>query len=150
MSDAPFAEVDDLAAWVGATIDGEDRAEALLMAASALVRAEVGATVTDAWETVPSEVEAVVVQVAARVWFNPQGAFAQTTGPFTVTWGSLSESGVYLTKAERDILSRFRTSGPRGLWTLGTTRADLYVDQYIDVVGQPNEPMPFLPPDVNP
>lgn len=152
MAEAPFAEVDALAAWVGESIAGADtRALAILSAASALIIAEVGSDVAEAWDTVSAEVAAVTVQVAARVWFNPQGLVADAIDDYSRRWDQGGESGVYLTQGERDLLSKYRTSGPRGLWTLGTTRGDDYADQYLDVVnaatpGTLEEPMPFLPP----
>lgn len=146
MASLPFADASELAAWVGQTIPSDDpRAGAVLTAASVLVRAEVGAAVTDAWTTVPDEVAQVTVQVAARVWFNPQGLVADSVDDYSRRWESAGESGVYLTRGERDILSAYRTKAPKGLWTLGTTRGDDYADQYIAVEGQ-EEPMPFLPP----
>lgn len=146
MAELPFAETDALTAWVGENAD-TDRGEALLSAASILVQAEVGgATVTDAWTDVPAVVAQVVVQVAARVWFNPEGLAGDSIDDYSRRWSSIEESGVYLTASERDMLSPYRTSGPKGLWVLGTTRGDyLETTQYLDVVGQPNEPMPFLP-----
>src|SRR5690349_10360648 len=150
MSDIPYAEVTDLATWSGDTIADDDaRAVAVLKAASVLVRTYVGSDVTTAWEEVPDDVATVTVQVAARVWTNPNGAIAQTTGPFSVRYPEDGDAGLSLTQAERDLLSSYRTK-PSGLWSLGVTRDDVYLDEYIDVVDQPNEPMPFLPGDRNP
>ena len=148
MSSVPYAEPADLAAWTGATIAEDDaRALAVLKAASVLVRTYVGADAAEAWIEVPDDVETVVVQVASRVWFNPQGVIADTIDDYSRRWEDAPEAGVYLSKSEQDMLSPYRTSAPKGVWTLGTTRDDLYTDQYIDVIGQPNEPMPFLPGD---
>lgn len=148
MSAIPYAEVNDLAAWTGATIADDDaRATAVLKAASVLVRTYVGSDVAEEWGTVPDDVATVVVQVAARVWFNPQGVIADAIDDYSRRWEESPEAGVYLSPSERDMLSPYRTSAPKGVWTLGTTRDDLYTDEYLDVVGQPNEPMPFLPGD---
>lgn len=151
MASLPFADTYALAAWVGQDITpGDLRASAVLSAASVLVQSEVGAGVVEDWEDVPKDVAVVTVQVAARVWFNPQGLVADSIDDYSRRWESAQESGVYLTQAERDLLSRYRASGPKGLWTLGTTRGDDYVDQYLDVVNADgsahNEQMPFLPP----
>lgn len=151
MADVPFATVTALGAWVGETLADEDpRATALLRAASYLVASEVGTDVAEAWDEIPGEVASVVTQVAARVWFNPQGLVGDSIDDYTRRWDS-PESGVYLTQMERDILSRYRVKGPRGLWTLGTTRGDDYADQYLDVVNAATpstleEPIPYLPP----
>jgi hypothetical protein len=122
------------------------------MAASVLVRSEVGASVAEAWTDAPDDVVQVVVQVAARVWFNPQGLVHEAIDDYDRRWENVTESGVYLTPAERDILSPYGTK-PRGVWTLGTTRGDDYADQYLDVVNAdtpstPEEPIAFLPPGV--
>jgi hypothetical protein len=147
----PFAYVDQLAAWVGESIPEDDaRAAAVLTAASLLVKSEVGAAVVDEWVEVPEEVTMVTIQVAARVWFNPQGLVSDSIDDYSRRWENGTESGVYLTPAERDVLSRYRAK-PKGLWTLGTTRGDDYADQYLDVVNADDptrlqEPIPFLPP----
>jgi hypothetical protein len=151
MATAPFATPVDLAAWVGQSIASNDaRALAVLAAASSVITAEVGSDVVEEWETVPDDVAAVTVQVAARVWFNPQGLVADAIDDYSRRWENGGESGVYLTAGERDLLSKYRTSGPKGLWTLGTTRGDEYADQYLDVTNPDgstqDEPMPFLPP----
>ena len=149
MASTPFANVAALAAWVGQSIAANDaRANAVLTAASVLVRSHVGASTADAWQTVPADVQQVVVQVAARVWFNPQGLVADAVDDYSRRWESGAESGVYLTAAERDMLSPYTTSH-KGLWSLGTTRGDDYADQYLDVLNPDGstqtEPMPFLP-----
>ena len=157
MASLPFATIDALAAWVGQTITPDDsRAAAVLSAASVLVRSEIGrdsdgAYVSEGWATVPEDVAQVVVQVAARVWFNPQGLVSDAIDDYSRRWDGVGESGVYLTRGERDILSAYRSSAPKGLWTLGTTRGDDYADQYLDVTNASDgsvqsEPMPFLPP----
>lgn len=147
----PFAFADQLGAWVGEEIPTDDpRAVAVLTAASVLVQSYVGADVAAAWEEAPADVKQVVIQSAARVWFNPQALENDAIDDYRRGWGKVPESGVYLTSGERDILSPYR-SGPKGVWTLSTTRDDPTDDQYLDVVnaGTPaiqEEQMPFLPP----
>lgn len=148
MADMPYASTADLGAWVGETIaDLDPRAQAVVMAASTLVRSTVGAAVADAWTTVPGEVRQVTVQVASRVWFNPQGVVADSVDDFSRRWDTGGESGVYLTDAEKDMLSPFQAR-PKGLWTLGTTRGGDDLDQYLAVRNPDgstqSEPMPFL------
>ena len=146
-----FAQVSDLAAWVGEDIPIDDsRALAVLAAAARLIEAEVGSDVVAAWQEVPGDVSAVTVQVAARVWFNPQGLVADAIDDYSRRWEQGGESGVYLTSGERDLLSKYRAK-PKGLWSLGTTRGDDYADRYLDVTNASDgsiqsEPMPFLPP----
>lgn len=149
MSDIPYAEVSDLATWTGEAIADDDaRATAVLRAASVLIRNFIGSDVAETWTDIPDDVSTVAVQVAARVWANPNCAVSQTTGPFTIRYGDEADAGLSLTASERDLLSPYRTK-VTGLWTLGVTRDDEYLDQYLEVVGQPNEPMPFLPADGN-
>lgn len=143
MASVPFAEVDALAAWLGVTIDNEERAEAILLAASYLVQNEVGASVSDEWAEVPGVVGTVVVQVAARVWHNPHGIVSESIDDYTRRYANEASAGAFLTQQERDLLSPYRAR-VRGLWNLSTTRDDDAADQYLDVVGQ-SEPMPFLP-----
>ncbi|GEB17212.1 hypothetical protein NSI01_55270 [Pimelobacter simplex] len=151
MAQPPFAEVSDLAAWVGQEIPAEDpRATAVLLAASQVVIAEVGPKVAEDWAEVPGDVSAITAQVAARVWFNPQGLIADSIDDYSRRWDQGGESGIYLTSGERDLLSKYRTKA-KGLWALGTTRGDDCADQYLDVVnadtpGTLEEPIPFLPP----
>lgn len=153
---ASFAEVEDLAAWVGQTIGDEDvRALAVLAAASNLIRDEVPDSVADGWEEsdgdgIPERVKEITVTVAARVWLNPNAMVQSfSIDDYTERLRESTVEGLFLTKGEADRLSRYRT-GHRGLWTLGTTRGDDYADQYLDVVnaatpGTIEEPMPFLP-----
>lgn len=139
----------DLAAWVGESIEDTDpRAEAVLSAATALVRGYAG----QAWDddATPDDVWAVVIQVAARVWFNPQGLIRDSVDDYSRAWADGGESGVYLTSSERDILSRYRTSAS-GLWvqpitsgTLETPLDDLFLRDlaYGDASGTYLPPVP--------
>lgn len=154
---AAFAEVSDLAAWVGQTIASDDaRALALLTAASNLIRDEVPSSVYETWTgaDIPERVREITVAVAARVWLNPNSNVRQwTKGPFAESYFDQAIEGLFLTETELNSLSKYRTRGPRGLWTLGATRDDDYADQYLDVVNAATpstieEPIPFLPPGV--
>lgn len=117
----------DLEAWLGATFDVDDdaRAEAVLSAVSALIRSETGLTwvTDDALDAVPGEVQAVVLQVATRVWNNPSGIKQESIGSYSVSYDTPWASGLYLSAQERALLGRYRTNA-RGLWSLSTTRDD--------------------------
>lgn len=148
MAQPALAQVPDLAAWVGEDIPSADaRASAVLSAASTLVRSYTGQTWTNeagALLEVPDDVAMVTVQVAARVWVNPEGVQADSIDDGSRRFVASGETGAYLTLGERDILSKYRTAGPKGLWTLGTTRGDASdTDQMLAVEG--SEPIPFLP-----
>lgn len=143
----PLAQVSDLAAWVGASIDDADpRAGAVLSAASALVRAHTGQTwvANDALEGVPEVVSAVVVQVAARVWLNPAGLTSVTVDDATRRWGESGTAGLFLTPAERDTLADFSESGrPSDIGVLSTTRGPLGGDTIYVPTGPPPSGPPF-------
>lgn len=105
----PLASVEELDAWLpGVTIVGDDsaetRAEAVLNAASAYVRADRGRTWTDSEDAlvddIPDEIGVLVVQIAARMWANPTGTIQETAGPFSTTHGPAT-----LTDEERDLLT---------------------------------------------
>lgn len=150
----PLAAVSDLAAWVGASIDASDlRAGAVLSAASALARAETGRTWVDdtgALVEVPDDVSTVVVQVAARVWRNPNGTTSTRIGSLSLGFDSDIADGLYLTDTERTILGRYRTSGaPSGLGVLSTTRDEGYGrTEYVPTAPQPaGYPFPWYDAD---
>lgn len=117
-------QVSDLAAWVGQSIeDADPRAGAVLSAATALVRGYAGQEWDD--DTVPDDVVSIAVQVAARVWHNPQGIVAETIDDYSRRWGGDGESsGLFLTDFEKTILGRYRTS-TSGLWVQPTTQGPL-------------------------
>ena len=105
----PLADVAALDAWLpGVVIVGdaaaEERAEAVLAAASAYVRAENGKNWVDEngdlVDDIPDAVAVLVVQVAARLWANPTGLTQETAGPFSATHGQGT-----LTDAERGVLA---------------------------------------------
>ena len=120
-----LADIDALEAWTGDTIPDDDpRALAVLAAASALVRSETRRTWLDdmgALAAIPDELGMVVVQVAARVWNNPDGAIQDVTGPFSARFPERIADGLYLTDTERAICARHRQQST-GVWSLGTTR----------------------------
>jgi phage gp36-like protein len=149
----PFATTDDLDVRLppGVVVDDE-RKEAALADASALIHA----LTNEAWvedgalvATVPDVALTVCCKAAVRALVNPSGATQESTGPFSYTYGD-----VYLTSTERDLIRGAVSGGTGGVWTLGTTRLDTYEagdlrlvngDLWVDVNGQPNEPIPLMP-----
>jgi hypothetical protein len=122
-----LATVSDLEERLGldpnSLVDGDyARAQAALADASTLVRMESRRSwVDDAGAiTAPDALIRVVLGAAMRNWVNPDGVIQETVGPFTRRLSEES-TGVYLTKAELDIVRRYRPSGI-GLWTLQTRR----------------------------
>lgn len=123
-----LASVTDLEARLGLDPDtlvdaNLARARAALADASALVRMEARRTWVNeagALTTVPDAVVRVVLGAARRTYINPDAAIQESAGPFARRL-SESDTGVYLTRAELDIVRRFRPSGGE-LWTLRTER----------------------------
>lgn len=119
--------VSALAAWVNQTIASDDaRAVAVLSAASNRVagyaqQTWIGEDATDA----PADVVDIVVQVAARVWLNPNPNLRnQAAGPFTEGYFDSVQGGLYLTEDEMAVLNRF-LSNASGLGTITTTRDEI-------------------------
>lgn len=151
---ASVASIDDLNAWLGDEVDNEERAEAILVAASALIRSRTGRAWVDAdgvqLDDVTDDdfaaVRTVVVQVAARVWLNPQGITQETAGPFSQTIAAWAALGLSLTEDEASMLPIDRTGSRPALWTQATTRADSVSDLpdiYLEVVD--SELIPHVP-----
>lgn len=123
-----LASVTDLEARLGLdpnTLKDGDlaRARAALADASALVRMEARQSFLDeatGANTAPDAVIRVVLGAAQRNYVNPDSVVQETVGPFVRRLAEES-TGVYLTKAELEIVRRFRPSGG-GLWSLTTTR----------------------------
>lgn len=117
---AALATVSDLEGLLGQTLDdaGRSRAAAVLDRVSSLVRSE-GLAWADI-PSVPESVVTVVLDIAHRVFLNPQNFRQVTSGPFA---GSYSFVGLHLTGAERRIVRR--AAGRRsGLQVISTTRDD--------------------------
>lgn len=154
----PLADVSALEDWLGIEpLEGPaaSRAGAYLAAASNLVRRETGrAWITDEDSTLDESsptidaddlavVSAVVVQIVERKWNNPTGVVQQTKGPFSESYGQAAALGLYLTDAEKEQLSAFRTSSKPGLWAMRTSRGDCLSTTYVDV-DPPGKPLPVL------
>jgi hypothetical protein len=146
----PLVAIDDLEPWLGRALSGDDlaRAEAVLSAVSALIRAETGRTWTTDNTTlaeVPGDVQAIVLQVAQRVFENPNGARQMSLGSYSISYGA--STGLYLDAAERAMLARYRTAA-RGLWSLSVTRDDPIADTVWVPVEGAEYPFPWYGDDV--
>lgn len=132
---ASFATPEDLGVWLGESIDeepDEKRAEFILAVASTLVRQETGRQwVDDAGNLVsplPDVLKQVTVMSAARAYSNPEGVETVSEGidDYTVhERRKVQDAGIYLTRAERQMLADLNRSEFRGLGTVSTTRGDL-------------------------
>jgi hypothetical protein len=58
----------------------------------------------------PAGAEAVVLDVAARGYGNPQNVQQEHTGPFTVSYGAV-RGGLWLTQANKAVLRRLNGGG---------------------------------------
>ena len=105
-----LVSLDDFALRVGGvSASDEERAQAMLDDASALVRAEAG---TEDWvdddgalEDVPGVIVAVVVAVAIRAFRNPDGVRQESIGTYSVSYAD-SSTAVFLTEGERRAIRR--------------------------------------------
>lgn len=149
----PLASSDELETWMGVAVSNPDRAEAILAAASTLVRVETGrtwvdedgATEDDVTTLQMEQVKTVVILVAERVWSNPRGITQQSTGPFSASVAEWAAYGLALTDSEKAMLPTTSGSTRPKLWTLNTTRCptgDL-PDIYLEVEG--SELIPHVP-----
>jgi hypothetical protein len=147
-----LAEAEALAGWLGVDLDAarQARADVVLAHASAAVRVEASRNWVDAdgaLDGVPVGIPEIVVQVAARMWANPTGVEAQTTGPFSAQYSPLD-----LTDGEKQaIAAALRRGTTGGLRTISTTRGDLETmstvpDGYVAVAGQDGYPVPARVP----
>lgn len=117
----PLASLDDLEAWFSSSVDPA-RAEAILSAASTLVRSTAGRAWVDAegepdddlTETQIDAAHTVVLMVAARVYTNPNGVAQQTSGPFSKSVAAWAALGLELTDTEKGMLT-VSVSGIPGL-----------------------------------
>lgn len=105
-----LVSLDDFALRLGglAAAD-EDRAQAALDDASALIRAEAG---TEDWvdddgglEEVPDVIVAICAAVAIRAFRNPDGVRQEQIGNYSVSYADTS-TAVFLTEGERRIIRR--------------------------------------------
>lgn len=111
MASSPaLVSLDDFALRLGGlSASDEDRAQACLDDASALIRAEAGDEdwVDDdgALEEVPGVVVAVCVAASIRAFRNPEGVRTESIGTYSVAYADTS-TAVFLTEGERRIVRR--------------------------------------------
>lgn len=111
MAAPPLASLDDLEVWLGSPVADEERAEAKLRAASALVRGHKGVTYLDgdgALLEVPDNVWTVTLMVAERLLNGPTGAVQRLAesidGYSTDTTYAQSAGSLSLTADEKALL----------------------------------------------
>lgn len=105
-----LVSLDDFALRLGGLASSdEDRAQACLDDASALIRAEAGGEdwvdSDGALEEVPGVIVAVCVAAAIRAFRNPEGVRTESIGTYSVAYADTS-TAVFLTEGERRIIRR--------------------------------------------
>lgn len=120
-----LVEYEAFETWSQRPVANRPRAEAILSAASTLIRAHTGRVWVDddgtedgVTEVQLGSVENVVLTVASRVYFNPDGNESQATGPFSRKVADWQALGLDLSDAEKEQLTGTPTPGIPGLWSL--------------------------------
>ena len=135
---APLATLDEFDNRIPGGVDGADtaRAQAMLDDASALIRAEAGATVVAAWNAdgAPGVIATICMSAAKRAFLNPDGVRSLAIDGNSAQFATASPD-VYLTKAEKSAVRR--AAGKSGLWVQPTTRTEGDDD---DGTGAPDTP----------
>lgn len=137
-----LALVADLADRAGEPIASDDAAaRAVLAMASAVVRAYVRNDYTV--DPVPDAAKVVTIEVAYRVWRNPEGLIGDSVDDTSRRFVDRSADGFYLTAAEKLVLDPLRTGRTGGLWNLGVTKNDALADTVYVPTGPPPSGYPF-------
>lgn len=142
---APYllATTSDLGDFVGVHIDDNDKqATAVLGMVSAFIRAETKQPFDDGAE-VPDAAKMVAVDIAARMWRNPEGLVQDDVDDSRKGWSERAAEGMYLTAANRAMLDSLRAPSFGGLGTIRTTRDDAYADTVYVPTGPPPSGDPF-------
>lgn len=135
-----LATIDDFEEWSSSPVTNLVRADAILAAASTLVRSSTGRAWVDAdgeWEDGVTDLQkdqlrTVVVTVTERVYANSGGVTQEAVGPFSRTVAAWAAFGLELTPAEHSMLPG-GSSGIPGLTSIrvvapATARGDLLYD----------------------
>lgn len=145
MAAIPLATVADLAARADEDIPESDaHSKWILSTASSLVRAYVGDDFADP-TTIPAAATEVTVDVAYRVWTNPDSVVSDSVDDAQRRWAERTASeGFYLTAANKLMLDRLRKPrSNRGLWTLSVEKGDVYRDTIYVPTAPPPSGYPF-------
>lgn len=109
---ASLATYDEFVIWMGRDVDNSERAQAILDAASTLVRShsgrawvDDGTPDTDLTATQLDAARTVVLMVAQRVYNNPDGVTQQAAGPYSKSVAAWAAYGLELTAAEKSLIA---------------------------------------------
>lgn len=155
-----FATIEDLADRrpSGVSVADRPRAQAALVDASNLIRAETNKTWVDdtnQLDAVPPIFLTITCRSALRAFDNPDAIQSEAITNYSVTLANAS-ADVYLTKTERALIRK--AAGLGGVFALATTRSDAVgLDTanvgcgdgtvYLPVEPQPGEPIAWNDPD---
>lgn len=122
---ASLASYEDLVTWSDRPVGNVARAEAILVAASNLVRTYKGGSwlevdTPDVSEVALGAARTVVLNVAYRTYHNPAGKNRDQSGPFSSAVESWSALGCAL--SDQDIAQLASATPFRGLGVIETTR----------------------------
>jgi hypothetical protein len=143
-----LATITDLGERAGEDIAADDlSAQAVLAMASAVVRAYVRNDYSV--DPVPDGARVVALEVAFRVWRNPEGLIGDSIDDTSRRFVDRSGEGFYLTAAEKLVLDPLRTGRTGGLWNLGVTKNDTLADTvYVPTAPEPaGYPFPWYAAD---
>lgn len=128
---SPLADPTDLQTFLGVDTIDTSRAALLIELAQDLC-----ATVVT---PLPATARAVVLDVAARAYGNPQGMQATHAGSFSVQWGAAqfggALGGVFLTRGNKSTLRRLAGAG--GAFSIDTLPQGTNAAQLITLTGSP-------------
>jgi hypothetical protein len=121
-----FASIEEFSTWEPVAVSNTERAEAILAAASTLIRAHTGRVwvdetgpQADATEVQLATVKNICLTVTSRVYNNPNGLTDETAGPYSRRVADWAALGLALTDEEAAQLAVTPTGGSvPGLWSL--------------------------------
>lgn len=146
MTQPALASIEAFEVRLGRTLgDDEDRAQAALEDASALIRLEANKT----WVTgntidsdVPDVIVSICLRAARRAFENPSELSSEAIGNFQQAWRI---GNVYLTSDEITVIQHAVGGGSGMVSVSASTPWSFLQTDYIPVVGQ-DEPMPYSEP----
>lgn len=65
-------------------------------------------TYTHGYATIPDDLRAICVEMAARAWVNPRGLQSEQIGNYSARWGSTGVTGIGLDEMEEKVIMSYR------------------------------------------
>lgn len=122
----PLADFAEFEAWYPTSIGNRARAEAILVAASTLIRARTGRVWVDADGEVEADIDevqretarSVCLAVTSRVYNNPHGQTQESVTNYSRSVAAWAAQGLSLTEEELAQLGTAPQTGIPGLWSV--------------------------------